>query len=128
MKCGVSAVPEGGAAGGAGVGVPRTAVPPTGPLSRLCSVFRRPRSTAIMHQNALRDRRRRRTGRDDRGRQAHSGELSRLQKMYGRGRWRKLKGMARIRVRGGAIRKAELHWYEAHGIGRKEIKRKRYLD
>jgi hypothetical protein len=55
-------------------------------------------------------------------------ELSRLQKMYGRGRWRKLKGMARIRIRGGAIRKVELHWYEAHGIGRKEIKRKRYLD
>jgi len=55
-------------------------------------------------------------------------ELSRLQKMYGRGRWRKLKGMARIRVRGGAIGKAELHWYEAHGTGRKEIKRKRYLD
>jgi hypothetical protein len=80
-----------------------------------------------MHQNALRDRRRRRqietiaVGRRIR-------ELSRLQKMYGRGRWRTLKGMARIRVRGGAIRKAELHWYEAHGIGRKEIKRKRYLD
>ena len=55
-------------------------------------------------------------------------ELSRLQKMYGRGRWRKLKGTARIRVRGGAIRKAKLHWYEAHGIGRKEIKRKRYVD
>lgn len=55
-------------------------------------------------------------------------ELSRLQKMYGKGRWRKLKGIARIRVGRGATRKAELHWYEAHGIGRKEIKRKRYLD
>ncbi len=55
-------------------------------------------------------------------------ELSRLQKMYGKGRWRKLKGIARIRLPSGSIRKAELHWYEAHGIGRKEIKRKRYLD
>ena len=55
-------------------------------------------------------------------------ELARLQKVYGKGRRRKLKGIARIRVRGGSIRKAELHWYEAHGIGRKEIKRKRYLD
>lgn len=55
-------------------------------------------------------------------------ELARLQKVYGKGRWRKLKGIARIRVRAGSIRKAELHWYEAHGIGRKEIKRKRYLD
>ena len=55
-------------------------------------------------------------------------ELARLQKMYGKGRWRKLKGIAQIRVRGGSSRKAELHWDEAHGIGRKEIKRKRYLD
>ena len=55
-------------------------------------------------------------------------ELARLQKMYGKGRWRKLKGIARIRLPSGSIRKAELHWYEAHGIGRKEIKRKRYLD
>lgn len=50
-------------------------------------------------------------------------ELSRLQKIYGTGRWRKLKDAALIRLRSGQIRKAELHWYEAHGIGRKEIKR-----
>ncbi len=55
-------------------------------------------------------------------------DLSRLHKQYGRGRWRKLKGIAYIRLTSGKIRLAELHWYEAHGIGRKEIKRKRYLD
>jgi len=55
-------------------------------------------------------------------------DLPRLRKVYGKGRWRKLKGVAKIRLRNGRIRLAELHWYEAHGIGRKEIKRKRYLD
>ncbi|MGA7876552.1 MAG: hypothetical protein WCA08_12895 [Desulfoferrobacter sp.] len=55
-------------------------------------------------------------------------EILRLRKRYGQGRWRKLKGIAMIRLRNGRVRKAELHWYEAHGIGRKEIKRKRYLD
>jgi hypothetical protein len=54
--------------------------------------------------------------------------LQRLRKLYGRGRWRKLKGVALIRLHKGTIRNAELHWYEAHGIGRKEIKRKRYVD
>ena len=55
-------------------------------------------------------------------------ELPRLQKLYGEGRWRKLKGVALVRLRNGRIRKAELHWYEAHGIGKKEFKRKRYVD
>jgi hypothetical protein len=55
-------------------------------------------------------------------------DLARLRKQYGRGRWRKLKGIAYIRLVSGRVRLAELHWYEAHGIGRKEIKRKRYLD
>jgi hypothetical protein len=55
-------------------------------------------------------------------------ELARLRKQYGSGRWRKLKGIAMIRLRTGRVRRAELHWYEAHGIGRKELKRKRYLD
>jgi len=55
-------------------------------------------------------------------------ELTRLRKQYGSGRWRKLKGIAMIRLRTGRVRRAELHWYEAHGIGRKELKRKRYLD
>jgi len=53
--------------------------------------------------------------------------LQRLIKLYGSGRWRKMKGLARIRLTDGSIRVAELHWYEAHGIGRFEIKRKRYL-
>ena len=55
-------------------------------------------------------------------------ELPRLHKSYGRGRWRKLKGIALIELANGTIRRAELHWYEAHGIGRKEVKRKRYVD
>ena len=55
-------------------------------------------------------------------------DLSRLRRTYGKGRWRKLKGIALVRLRSGEIRRAELHWYEAHGIGRKEVKRKRYLD
>jgi hypothetical protein len=55
-------------------------------------------------------------------------EVKRLQKQYGKQRWRKLKGIARIRLASGRVRLAELHWYEAHGIGRREIKRKCYLD
>lgn len=55
-------------------------------------------------------------------------DVGRLRRQYGPGRWRKLKGVAFIRLRNGRVRRAELHWYEAHGIGRKEIKRKRYLD
>ena len=49
-------------------------------------------------------------------------ELTRLQKTYGTGYWRKRKGIARIRLADGTIREAELHWYEATGIGRKEFK------
>lgn len=55
-------------------------------------------------------------------------DLARLEKLYGPGPWRKPKGIAVIRLGNGKIRKAELHWYEAHGIGKKEMKRKRYLD
>jgi hypothetical protein len=55
-------------------------------------------------------------------------ELSRLQRLYGKGRWRKMKGNALVRLRDGHVVRAELHWYEAHGIGRKAMKRKRYLD
>ena len=54
-------------------------------------------------------------------------ELARLRETYGPGRWRKMKGVATIRLVNGQIRRAELHWYEAHGIGRRELKRKRYL-
>jgi hypothetical protein len=55
-------------------------------------------------------------------------EIERLRKTYGHGSWRKMKGIARIRLSSGRIRLAEIHWYEAHGIGKKEIKRKRYLE
>jgi hypothetical protein len=55
-------------------------------------------------------------------------DRARLNRVYGRARWRKLKGQALIRLRNGRVRRAELHWYEAHGVGRREIKRKRYLD
>ena len=55
-------------------------------------------------------------------------ELNRLKKFYGLGNWKKMKGIARLRLSSGKIRLAELHWYEAHGIGKKEIKRKRYLE
>ena len=55
-------------------------------------------------------------------------EIQRLRKQYGSGRWRKLKGVAYIRLTKGRIRRAEVHWYEAHGIGRKKMKIKRFLD
>jgi hypothetical protein len=55
-------------------------------------------------------------------------DIMRLQKQYGIGRWRKLKGIASVRLLTGNIRKAELHWYEAHGIGRKKIKIKKFID
>jgi len=54
--------------------------------------------------------------------------LSYLQKTYGRSRWRKLKGVVQVRLPNGKIRRVELHWYEAHGIGRKDMKIKRYLE
>ncbi|GAB4425323.1 MAG: hypothetical protein Kow0031_04860 [Anaerolineae bacterium] len=55
-------------------------------------------------------------------------EIVRLQKIYGRGRWRKLKGTAVVKLPNGAICTAEVHWYEAHGIGKKEVKIKNVLD
>ncbi len=48
----------------------------------------------------------------------------RLQRLYGKGRWRKLRGIATVRLVDGTIHTAEIHWYEAHGIGRKEFKLK----
>ena len=51
-----------------------------------------------------------------------------LRKTYGPGRWRKLKGVATVRLRNGKLRRVELHWYEAHGIGRRDLKIKRYMD
>lgn len=55
-------------------------------------------------------------------------DVAYLQKVYGHGRWRKLKGKAYVKLPNGRVRRAELHWYETHGVGRKDIKIKHYLD
>jgi hypothetical protein len=55
-------------------------------------------------------------------------DLERLRKSYGTGRWRKLKGVALVRLEDGTECDAELHWYEAHGIGKKEMRVKELLD
>lgn len=55
-------------------------------------------------------------------------EIMRLRKRFGAGQWKKLKGIARLRLASGVVRKAEVHWYEAHGIGRRKIKIKRFLE
>ncbi|WP_428381143.1 hypothetical protein [Nevskia ramosa] len=55
-------------------------------------------------------------------------ELANLRKLFGEGRWRKLKGVARVRLPSGNIRSCEVHWYEAHGIGKRKLKVKRFLD
>lgn len=54
-------------------------------------------------------------------------EIARLRKRYGRGRWRKRKGTADVRLGDGEIVRAEVHWYEATGIGKREFKIKRLL-
>ena len=54
-------------------------------------------------------------------------EIARLRKRYGRGRWRKRKGIADVQLAGGEIVRAEVHWYEAAGIGRREFKIKHLL-
>jgi hypothetical protein len=51
-------------------------------------------------------------------------DRARLRKWYGRARWRKVKGVAQVRLANGRIRMAEIHWYEAHGIGKREFKLK----
>jgi hypothetical protein len=51
-----------------------------------------------------------------------------LRKRYGKGRWRKLKGVASVRLSDGRIRLAEIHWFEAYGIGKRKMRIKRYLD
>ena len=55
-------------------------------------------------------------------------QIRRLRRMYGPGEWVKRKGTTMVRLADGTIRVAEVHWYEAHGIGRKEIKIKRFVD
>jgi hypothetical protein len=54
-------------------------------------------------------------------------EIARLRRIYGRGRWRKRKGIARVRLADDSVHIAEVHWYEAAGIGRKEFKIKDLL-
>jgi hypothetical protein len=54
-------------------------------------------------------------------------EIERLRKKYGKGRWRKLKGIATVRLPDNTTAFAEIHWYEAHGIGKKDFKVKRIL-
>ena len=55
-------------------------------------------------------------------------EIKRLRRIYGPGAWRRLKGNASVRLSDGSVRLAEIHWYEAHGMGRYEYKIKRYLE
>lgn len=55
-------------------------------------------------------------------------DIMRLQKQFGPACWRKLKGIEMVRLQHGNMPRAELHWYEAHGIGRKKMKIKRFLD
>jgi len=55
-------------------------------------------------------------------------DIMRLRRQYGPGRWRKLKGVATVRMEDGSLRRAEVHWYEAHGIGKEKLKIKRFLD
>ena len=55
-------------------------------------------------------------------------QLARLKKLYGPGRWRKMKGDAMVRLAYGQLRRAELHWYEAHGVGKRGMKIKKFLD
>jgi hypothetical protein len=55
-------------------------------------------------------------------------ELQNLKRLFGDAHWRKLKGEARIKLPSGHVRLAEIHWYEAHGIGRRKLKIKRFLD
>ncbi len=55
-------------------------------------------------------------------------EVERLRKFYGSGRWRKLKGIATVQLEDGTVCEAEIHWYEAHGVDKKEIKIKYILE
>lgn len=51
-----------------------------------------------------------------------------LRKRFGRGRWRKLKGRSYVRLENGDVRFAEVHWFEAHGIGKRLMRIKFFLD
>jgi len=51
----------------------------------------------------------------------------RLEKIYGHGNWKKMKGIAEVLLSDGSVKQAEIHWFEAHGIGKKNIKVKYYI-
>jgi hypothetical protein len=55
-------------------------------------------------------------------------KLARLREQFGNGRWRKLKGIATVQLDDGSIGEAEVHWYEAYGIGKRRMKIKRFLE
>lgn len=55
-------------------------------------------------------------------------DLAKLRTLFGAGHWRKMKGVADVRLRDGTMRVAEIHWYEAHGIGKRKLKLKQFLD
>jgi hypothetical protein len=55
-------------------------------------------------------------------------QRGRLRTSYGGWRWRKMKGLARVQRPDGSVRRAEIHWFEAHGVGAREFKVKRYMD
>ncbi|MGC8492645.1 MAG: hypothetical protein ACP5SH_13000 [Syntrophobacteraceae bacterium] len=55
-------------------------------------------------------------------------DINRLRRTYGQGRWLKRKGLALVRLADGTLWKAELHWYEASGLGRKEFKIKEFME
>ena len=55
-------------------------------------------------------------------------EIARLRKLYGKGHWRKRKGIARVRLDDGSVFLAEVHWYEATGIGKRELKIKHLIE
>ena len=55
-------------------------------------------------------------------------DINRLRQQFGLGRWRKMKGVAEVELESGEVRTAEVHWYEAHGVGKKRRKIKRLID
>lgn len=55
-------------------------------------------------------------------------DINRLRRQFGSGRWRKMKGIAEVELESGKVRIAEIHWYEAHGVGKKKMKIKRFMD
>jgi hypothetical protein len=85
-----------------------------------------PSSNVEVHPGMVIIHRRYHSRRDLRSRAAIR-EVARFRKMYGRGRWRKRKGVARVRLADGSVHLADVHWYEASGVGKREFKIKRLL-